>query len=237
MYAKVFYQIFESSIAEDYLVRHVFMDLLVLADDDGVIDKTEQAIARITNVPLDIVQVAIRRLSAPDPQSRSSEEDGRRLILIDDHRTWGWRIVNYAKYRAIRDEEARRISNRSYKREQRARDKTRQHENGNNQQKEELKPDHVADALTVFAREVALTNQRVQRKLAPVMRQRMHERDMGAYEVGAEMRNAWQEYLRHPRRLGNPMAMQTFFTQGIWLNKNAWITLIVGDAASNVKYQ
>lgn len=122
MYAKVFYQIFESSISDDYVARHIFMDMLVLADEEGVIDKTPAAISRITNVPLEIVQHGIEFLSRADPESRTGDEGGRRLVLIDDHRNWGWRIVNYARYRAIRDEEARRISNRSYKRQQRLRE-------------------------------------------------------------------------------------------------------------------
>ena len=123
LFAKVFYQIFESSISDDYLVRHVFMDLLVLSDEEGVIDKTSKAISRITNVPLEIVEMAIDKLSSPDENSRTPNEDGRRLVLIDENRNWGWRIVNFIKYRSIRDEEARRISNRSYKREQRARER------------------------------------------------------------------------------------------------------------------
>lgn len=123
MFAKVFFQIFESSISDDYLVRHVFIDLLVLSDEDGVIDKTPKAISRITNVPLEIVESSIEKLCAPDPESRTPDYDGRRLMLIDENRSWGWRIVNFKKYREIRDEEARRISNRSYKREQRAREK------------------------------------------------------------------------------------------------------------------
>ena len=123
MFAKVFYQIFESSISDDYLVRHVFMDLLVLSDEDGVVDKTSKAISRITNVPLEVVEMAISKLCAPDPQSRTPDHDGRRLVLIDENRDWGWKIVNYLKYRQIRDEEARRISNRSYKRDQRAKEK------------------------------------------------------------------------------------------------------------------
>jgi len=123
MFAKVFFQIFESSISDDYLVRHVFMDLLVLSDEDGVVDKTSKAISRITNVPLEVVEMAIAKLCAPDPQSRTPDHDGRRLVLIDENRDWGWKIVNYLKYRQIRDEEARRISNRSYKRDQRAKEK------------------------------------------------------------------------------------------------------------------
>lgn len=126
MFAKVFEQIFESTIADDYHIRHVFMDLLVLADQDGVIDKTVKAISRITNVPLNLVQDAINKLCAPDPDSRTNVEGGRRLILIDENRNWGWKIVNYLKYRDIRDEEARRIANRSYKRAQRAKARTGQ---------------------------------------------------------------------------------------------------------------
>jgi len=121
MFAKVFSQIFDSSIAEDYKVRHIFMDLLVMADSDGVVDKTPEAIARIANVPLGEVVSAIEVLSEPDSNSRTPDYDGRRIIPTDNHRSWGWRIVNFQKYRDIRDEEARRIANRSYKREERAR--------------------------------------------------------------------------------------------------------------------
>ena len=36
LYAKVFAQIFDSSLADDWQVRHVFIDLLILADRHGV---------------------------------------------------------------------------------------------------------------------------------------------------------------------------------------------------------
>jgi len=120
MFAKVFDQIFNSSIAENFSVRHVFMDLLVLADKDGVVDMTPEAIARRTNVPLDIVRSAIETLTEPDGKSRSHHEDGRRLVLIDSHRDWGWQIVNYAHYRSVVDEEARRAYFRDKQREYRS---------------------------------------------------------------------------------------------------------------------
>lgn len=115
MFAKVFGQIFDSSIAENYQTRHVFMDLLVLADSDGVVDMTPAAIARRTNVPLGQVQSALAELTAPDPESRTPGEDGRRLLPIDEDRAWGWQIVNYHHYRRVRDEEARREYWRRYK--------------------------------------------------------------------------------------------------------------------------
>ncbi len=120
MFAKVFGQIFDSSVAEDYLVRLVFEDFLVLADKLGVVDMTPQAVSRRTNVPLEIVQRGILVLSSPDPESRSQGEEGRRLIPIDSHRSWGWQIVNYEHYRNLRDEEARRAYFRDAKREYRS---------------------------------------------------------------------------------------------------------------------
>lgn len=119
MFTKVFEQIFDSSIAEDYRIRHVFTDLLVLADSKGHVDKTPEAIARQTNVPLEIVKMALQALESPDERSRSKAEDGRRIVRLDQHRDWGWRIVNYVHYRNMRTEASRRDYWRNYKAEQR----------------------------------------------------------------------------------------------------------------------
>lgn len=120
VFAKIFAQIFDSSISSDYVVRHVFMDLLVLADRDGVVDMTIDAISRRTNVPEDIVTHAIKKLMEPDSKSRSPHEQGARIVPLDSHREWGWQIVNYDHYRHIRDEESRRAYFRDKKREYRA---------------------------------------------------------------------------------------------------------------------
>jgi len=120
MFAKIFGQIFDSSIAENYTTRHVFMDLLVLADAEGAVDMTVEAVSRRTNVPLEIVRKAITELLEPDHASRSKELDGRRLEPLEAHRAWGWKIVNYAHYRAILDEDARRSYFRDYRRRERA---------------------------------------------------------------------------------------------------------------------
>lgn len=119
MFAKVFGQIFDSSIAEDYNCRRMFIDLLVLADSDGVVDMTQEAISRRTNVPIEQVCKYIDQLQQPDLLSRSKKENGRRLIAIDPERGWGWQVVNYRHYRQIRDEEARRSYFRDAKRKQR----------------------------------------------------------------------------------------------------------------------
>lgn len=119
MFAKVFSQIFTSSISKDRVVRYGFMDLLVLADRDGVVDMTSEAIARITNVPTDVVAYYLAELQKPDTESRTPSEDGCRIVLLSDHRNWGWKIVNYHHYRELRSEDDRREYMRSYMRKRR----------------------------------------------------------------------------------------------------------------------
>lgn len=112
MYAKVFNQIFDSSIADDYRVRQFFVDLLVLADMNGVVDMTANAISGRTRMPIELVKEFLTILQSPDPQSRTPVADGRRIVLLDEHRSWGWCIVNYSKFRAIASEEQRREKTR-----------------------------------------------------------------------------------------------------------------------------
>lgn len=119
MFAKVFSQIFDSSIAEDYNCRRMFMDLLVLADSTGAVDMTIEAISRRTNVPAEEVVKYVKELCQPDNKSRSKLEEGKRLIPLDSSRDWGWQIVNYTHYRKIRDEAARREYFRDKQREHR----------------------------------------------------------------------------------------------------------------------
>ncbi len=112
MYAKIFRQIYESSIAENPQLRYTFMDLLVLADSDGVVDMTQESIARITKRPLKVIRETIAELESPDPRSRTPDHDGARLKRLDDHRDWGWVIVNYHTFRATASEDQRREKTR-----------------------------------------------------------------------------------------------------------------------------
>ena len=56
-----------------------------------------------------VIQAAIDFLCSPDPQSTTPDEGGRRLIKIGQ---FDYRVVNAAKYQAIRDEEEKREANR-----------------------------------------------------------------------------------------------------------------------------
>jgi len=105
------------------------MDLLVLADPDGVVDMTHEAIARRTNRPLEIIRATIAELEAPDPQSRTPDEDGARLKRLDTHRDWGWCIINFDRFHKLASEEARRAKTRE--RVTKYRDKVRENPHSN----------------------------------------------------------------------------------------------------------
>ena len=104
LFARVFVTVLDSSIAEDYTLRHVFEDLFKLCDwKTGVVDMTRQAISRRLNIPIEIINDCIGKLEGPDPASRDPDNDGRRIRRLDEHRDWGWQILNWQKYDAIRN--------------------------------------------------------------------------------------------------------------------------------------
>lgn len=114
MFARIFLQILDSSIAEDWQLRHIFEDLLKLMDyKDGTIDMTREAISRRLNIPLKVVNEKIHILESPDPKSRDPHMEGRRLERMDEHRDWGWRVVNFEKYKDLktREELRQRVAN------------------------------------------------------------------------------------------------------------------------------
>ena len=116
MYAKIFSQIFDGTLCTrgPWQALVAFQQLLVLADKDGNVDMTAAAISRRTTIPLDVIEIGIKALSEPDPESRTPDEDGRRIIPLSPGRNWGWHIVNYAKYRAMQREEDRREYHKNY---------------------------------------------------------------------------------------------------------------------------
>lgn len=121
MFTKVFQSIHDSSIMEEEpITRLVFYDLLAEADENGHVDMTLPALARRCNLPTDAVEKAIHALSSPDPISKSKTEDGRRIVPIENGRTWGWKLVNYAKYREKGSKQEKRSKDRERVAEKRA---------------------------------------------------------------------------------------------------------------------
>jgi len=105
---------FRGSLYGKWQAIVTFQQMIILADQDGTVDFTPDALAATTSIPLNILQEGIALLEAPDSSSRTPDEEGRRIVLIDPARPWGWHIVNYQKYRSIRTAEDRREYHRQY---------------------------------------------------------------------------------------------------------------------------
>ncbi len=73
--------------------------VLSMADKYGNVDVTPQYISSATGLAVDEVIACMARFCAPDRASRSKSSDGRRLLLIDPDREWGWHVVNHGLYR------------------------------------------------------------------------------------------------------------------------------------------
>lgn len=101
MYVKLFNRILDSSIADNRRLRHFFTDMLLCADPDGNVVMTKKALANRIRATDEEVEWGLAELMKPDPESLTTDEDGRRVIPLDGH-GYGWKIVNYSMYRDYR---------------------------------------------------------------------------------------------------------------------------------------
>jgi len=132
-YTKLHSGILDGSIwNEDVWTRVVWITFLAKSDSVGRILALPVNMARIANVPFSKFNKAIEVLSSPDPDSRTPDEEGRRIIPIQG----GWQIVNYEKYRNMMDMEERK----AYKREWDRKHRSSGHERAQKPQKQVKNP-------------------------------------------------------------------------------------------------
>ncbi len=124
-FGKVYDTLWTGSLRARPVPQLVFVYLLAHCDAEGVVDVTAQTIADATGHAVPDVRTALGELEAPDPDSRSRDEDGRRLVRLDPDRDWGWRIVNLAKYRGHGTASRSRAYRERNREEIRARDRAR----------------------------------------------------------------------------------------------------------------
>ena len=123
MYAKIFATLWDGTLADHWEAWTVWVFMLANCGPDGILDVTPSAIARRSGLPPDIVARGLEVLAADDPDSRSPAERGRRIVLLDPARPWGWRLVNYHAYRGVMDAESLREQQRGRKQRQRQRER------------------------------------------------------------------------------------------------------------------
>ena len=106
-----------SSIWEESLeTKVVWITMLAMADADGFVDATIPGLAKMAGVSKAKTRVAIEKFLDPDPDSRTTEHEGRRIAVMDG----GFVLLNHSKYRAKRDPDARKEYMKKYMRDYRA---------------------------------------------------------------------------------------------------------------------
>lgn len=100
-FVKVFGTIRTSSIwVESPPIFKVWMTLLVEADPKGRVFGTVPGIANSAAVSVEECRTAIEKFLSPDPDSRTPDDEGRRIRPIEG----GWQLLNYKRYREMRTE-------------------------------------------------------------------------------------------------------------------------------------
>ena len=112
MYGKIFGSLFDGSMRGQPNLILVFVNMLCRCNPDGTDDRHARVISDEIGLPLATVKECLVALESPDTESRTPDQDGRRLVRLDFHRDWGWKIVNYDKYQVMRSEIDRREQNR-----------------------------------------------------------------------------------------------------------------------------
>jgi len=87
--------IFSSILSEDDAVFKVWVLILSRTDGDGVARISASFIASVTRKADAEVERCLQVLEAPDPRSRSTNDDGRRIERVNG----GFKVLNYHKYR------------------------------------------------------------------------------------------------------------------------------------------
>jgi hypothetical protein len=110
MYGKVFDQLFTGSmVGAGAHVFSTFTYMIACCDSEGVVDVHPITVGAILGEPPERVEAALLYIQAKDAKSRSTELEGRRAVQLLPHR---YQLVNYKKFRDIRNEEDRREQNR-----------------------------------------------------------------------------------------------------------------------------
>ncbi len=116
MYLRLFSSILDSSINISSVPpahRWLWITMLIVADEDatGVVDMPMERLAARAGLPVADVMSGLEFLAAPDSDSRSRVQEGRRIVPLEEG-SRAWKIVNWEEYQEIQKAENKRAKTR-----------------------------------------------------------------------------------------------------------------------------
>ena len=119
-FTKLFGSIVTSSLwCQDDTVLRVWIGMLATSGPTGKVPGSVPGLANLCRVSIEDMERVLEILLSPDQYSRTPDNDGRRIQKCDG----GWQLLNYVKYREMRDEGERKEYQRNWVKEKRCRQK------------------------------------------------------------------------------------------------------------------
>jgi hypothetical protein len=88
--------IVDSSVwSEPLATRVVWVTMLAKCDHTGMVRCARSGLLRASNVSQEDFDLAIAALESPDPESRTKDDEGRRIRPVEG----GWFVINHGEYR------------------------------------------------------------------------------------------------------------------------------------------
>lgn len=126
-YTKLFASIVASTVWDTPpAVTKVWVTMLAIADKDGIVQASVPGLAHFARVARDDAAEALRLFMAPDPDSRTPENEGRRIEAVEG----GWRLLNHGKYRELMSQDDLREKAAARKQRQRERERLAEDDDG-----------------------------------------------------------------------------------------------------------
>ena len=117
MYGKTYESMYSGSMVGAGLNVFAVWNYIITKTHFGVIELNPKLLNAILGGTVEEIVAAIEFLGAPDPESRSKAEDGRRIVKEGQFQ---YRVVNWEEYQAIRNADELREYNRRKQAEYRA---------------------------------------------------------------------------------------------------------------------
>jgi len=163
VYGKIFEQIYDGSLRMNWKAMITFQQMIVLCSEDGDVDMTPESLHYRTGIPLDIIKAGIEILENDDPESRSPNCNGKRIERLDEHRTWGWHLVNHEYYKNLSTWEEKRERARDRKRKQREREKSELPGDGHTMS-QDVTPGHAMGSMSQYTDTDTDTKEKIYKK-------------------------------------------------------------------------
>lgn len=122
-YTKLSHSILTSTLwMENDATRLVWVTMLAMKDRHGEVMGSIPGLANVARVPVEACRSAIAKLLAPDPDSRTTNHEGRRIEAVPG----GWLVLNHEAYRDMDSDQDKKRKDAI--RQQRARDRRKAEE-------------------------------------------------------------------------------------------------------------